>query len=132
MREILFRGKQIDKCGWAYGGYYIVPDGEGGAIHRIAESDCEKYEYNDIMVDPSTVGQYTGLTANGKKVFEGDILRCIKTSKTAVVQYFPEHTAFMVFCKIDNIVQNLGECELKSLEIIGNIYDNPELLEAAE
>lgn len=131
MREILFRGKRIDKCGWAYGGYYIVPDGEGGAIHRIAESDCEKYEYNDIMVDPSTVGQDTGLTdKNGKKIFEGDIVEY--KGRILQVEYSEKYASFF----FHNNGSVTGECistnTKEYAEVIGNIIDSPQFLENDE
>lgn len=124
MREILFRGKmktdngEYKKGDWVFGDLVRLKDGEKiyTMIYGIGE------------VDPSTVGQYTGMTdKNGKKIFEGDIVQSTKTKETAVVQWFSEHSAFMVWCKSSNEIGFLYECT-KIIEIIGNIHDNPELL----
>lgn len=136
MREILFRGKRIGNGEWVEGAFLNDRDGafyicpavsdisyrDGGNRRRIG---CW---YN---VDPYTVGQYTGLKdKNGKRIFEGDIVKSIETKETGVVQFFPEHSAFMVWCKSSNEVGFLYECT-SIAEVIGNIHDNPELLEEA-
>ena len=122
MREILFRGKQRDNGEWFY----------GDLIHlnhcvSIRSKDCAR------SVVPETVGQYTGLTdKNGKKIFEGDLIRSAETGETAIVQWFSEHSAFMIWCKTSNQVGFLYECEKSIIEVIGNIHDNPELIGGEE
>lgn len=125
MREILFRGKRIDNCKWAYGSL---------TTHRL-----KNYVFIEVrtdkghslhMVDDETVGQYTGLTdKNGTKIFEGDILQYINEySKTHCITVVFEECAFLIE---DN---GVTDCDLLpsynclGLEVIGNIHENPELL----
>ena len=130
MREILFRGKRADNSEWVEGYLYITQNGEYEISNYCKHYDWERYTY---IVVPETVGQYTGLTdKNGKKIFEGDIIQSLETKETAVVQWFPEHSAFMVWCKSSNEVGFLYECTKSNIEVIGNIHDNPELLEVSE
>ena len=128
-REILFRGKRIDNGWWMEGYCSKYFDGFKTATciaqptrETITGSLC--YE-----VDPSTVGQYTGLTdKNGKRIFEGDILRQKKNG----VYGFP----FSVVFDDGGFMWNENErrdflyqsiCD--TCEVIGNIHDSPELLE---
>ena len=122
MREILFRGKQRDNGEWFYGDLVHL-----NHCVSIRSKDCAR------SVVPETVGQYTGLTdKNGVKIFEGDLIRSTETGETAIVQWFSEHSAFMIWCKTSNQVGFLYECEKSIIEVIGNIHDNPELIGGEE
>ena len=142
MREILFRGKRLDNREWAEGYLYEhepalvgimskndVPEPSKWFIARTGFADWNMPRPVEFVeVDPSTVGQYTGLQdKNGKKVFEGDIIK--KTNEGRHPQIFTAniYTNFRVneevyYSPCDHFTKS---CEY---EIIGNIYDNPEFM----
>ena len=135
MREILFRGKRIDNGEWVEGAFLNDRD---GAFYICPAAADISVSYGDngrrmrigcwYKVDPSTVGQYTGLTdKNGKRIFEGDIVDILtENEEIGVVEY--EDGGFLVsadgFCV--DFHSNINGTDL---EVIGNIHDNPELLE---
>lgn len=140
MREILFRGKRLDNGEWVEG-WYQPPVSWGGnswgtaiAFHHPTEGWLE-----DTEVDPATVCQYTGLTdKNGKKIFEGDIVDASETgwalcgpagrfSPVIPVKWACDICGFDPFADYDRDcgVYTYGN----KVEVIGNIHDNPELLE---
>ena len=149
MREILFRGKQVSDGEWIEG--YVFPqviDGGYAPLCITTEPICAN-DYSEILgdwaiVDSSTVGQYTGLTdKNGKKIFEGDILKIIDKYQspfdddtneytditTDVVHFDDEGLCFSYgkspfLCVVDNVTAEY--------EVIGNIHDNPEMLEVTK
>ena len=148
MREIIFRGKRLDNGEWVEGvflndrdgAFYICPAvgdisyGDGGNRRKIG---CW------YKVDPSTIGQYTGLKdKNGKKIFEGDILHIAKIADGLGGYYQPPlDYPVNVVVKWD-LCAWMWEtlCEDKwyisfpdawchyECEVIGNVHDNPELL----
>lgn len=132
MREILFRGKDI-RGNWHIG--LLAHVGNAWYISNKVEI-ATAYE-----VIPNTIGQYTGLTdKNGKKIFEGDIVAyCTNTNRATnkelhkvVFEMRGESGYFGI--KISNI-ETWGFCPevpAKLMEVVGNIYDNPELLEVEE
>ena len=136
MREILFRGKRIETGEFAYG--FLVK--MFGAYH-IIDKDDENTAYEVI---PETVGQYTGLKdKNGNRIWEGDILHIAKIADGLGGYYQPPLDYHVnVVVKFD-LCAWMWEtlCEDKryisfpdawchyECEVIGNITDNPELLE---
>lgn len=129
MREILFRGKILGLTDWSYG--YYAKSGENHFI--LLDTDNED---NYSIVDPETVGQYTGLKdKNGKKIFEGDIVQWKDenfNNYTSVVEWCGEKWNYPAF----DLAKHDYECnglqyvhEDCIIEVIGTIHDNPELLE---
>lgn len=127
MREIKFRGR--DEHGvWHYGGLYINDDAKYAAIL--------KNRWINFEVVYETVGQFTGLKdITGADIYEGDILS--NGRDTVAVSYSIEFAAFVgLYNGREDLVLNLDDCidqpldELK-LKVIGNVYDNPDLLEVA-
>ena len=153
MREILFRGKRLDNGEWAEGYLY---EHEPALVGIVSENDAPEpskwfiartgfADWNMprpvefVEVDPSTVGQYTGLKdRNGKRVFDGDIV-----TQNWYDHDEPSDDSFgeVVFCEYDcsfsvmdiqkDSIVPLGRCHAYhwEAEVIGNITDNPELLE---
>jgi uncharacterized phage protein (TIGR01671 family) len=117
MRNILFRGRMPQTGKWAY----------GCLLYWAGKAQIWEYDENgathNYIVDSDTTGQYTGLDdKNGVKIFKGDI---IKNAFGLVgdVQWHKKLASFFI--------QPYGNslCENDTDEVIGNIHDNPELLE---
>lgn len=136
MREILFRGKRMDNGEWVegllfvgFGKTYICP--EPTAMYCFDGALCLG---GFIEVDPDTVGQYTGLTdKNGRKIFEGDVLKD-DWGEVYEVFFTTKSCSFMVECtKTPNEREpgnyRIGEAWCGTIQVIGNIHDDPELLD---
>ena len=136
MREILFRGKQKYNGEWIISGnvffggslkYMYFPNPDNGPVENVFV--CRE-------VIPETVGQYTGLTdKNGKKIFEGDVCRNIKTGEVFSVKWHGTFAGFVwsrrkensCLCDFGELFRCFDRCE-----VIGNIHDNPELLKESD
>lgn len=127
MREILFRGKDFSGVinhDWCFGSLDTTENNRAVIIYpdRFGNK-CR------IVVKPETVGQYTGLTdKNGTKIFEGDIVNFKTTAyffKNCRINY---ESQFARFCAIDNKGYEYPMDKTFNYEIIGNVFDNPELL----
>lgn len=140
MREILFRGRCPDDGAWKFGAYGNHTSLDAMIIDRpylTADNDLAALGF--WTVDPNTVGQYTGLTdRNGVKVFEGDILIFIEPdaqelddNERFVVRWYEDASGFLLEIFYEGKSNNWDEIDkthLSNFEVIGNIYDNPELL----
>ena len=143
MREILFRGKDLqERNGWLYGYFYKSDinkrERESGKATLIFTPDCDTFIYvpeyhNSWMVKSETVGQYTGLTdKNGTRIFEGDIINGDSEYFTYSHPYgtivYDSGEFLIAFDEAFEDVENLGAWA-NDIEVIGNVHDNPELLE---
>lgn len=135
MREILFRGKRTDNHQWVEG-YYIVDDMENPNPYIVNAKG--KYR-----IAHKTVGQYTGRKdKNGKRVFEGDILRLFSiwadgtvepAEVPVIVQFWENYQCYVLTTKQGYHCDDFGNHgRPEYYEVIGNIYDNPELLEVRD
>lgn len=130
MRDILFRAKRIDNDEWTYGYYIKTHDYlDNREIHLIVGIDSTSFPANEITdvneVNLETLGQYTGFTdKNGVKVFEGDI--CHFYGGECYNGFWEANHV----CKIKICAGCLHYLEnAEFVEVIGNVYDNSELLE---
>ena len=125
-REIEFRG--FDGTKWCYGDLEYNRKTDVARIHTYEEdgSYCRQY-----TVDPDTVGQFTGLCdKNGKRVFEGDVVHvvwqdtmfCQWHERTVLVEF--KYGRFTVYQS-----KPFEHSDIRYFDVIGNIYDNPELLD---
>ena len=135
MREILFRGKRVDNGEWVYGSFCMdaVEQKNGlcgvDGFIRLYDPTAGKMQMHEV--DRETVGQFTGLTdKNGKKIFEGDIVEG--------ADFTAEDGGYGVVSFVDgafevsgnNVAGTFNENYYgREFEVIGNIHDNPELLE---
>lgn len=146
-REIKFRGKSINSVKWLYG---YLGEVKGKVLQSIYKekvifenlewfnTDNFGYVVNDYMVDEETIGQFTGLyDRNQNPIYEGDIVRSCKYKNIKhIVSYDDKVAAFVAVC----IDKNAGtsfetKCHITQdwidnypKEVIGNIYDNKDLL----
>ena len=148
MREILFRGKRMNNGEWAEGYLYEhepalvgivsendVPESSKWFIARTGFADWNMPRPVEFVeVDPSTVCQYTGLKdKHGKQIWEGDVLR------SRYDDLYPDDESIEVVKWFRNgwhIQQGEytpdamdGDGVMPYSEVIGNVHDNPELLE---
>ena len=124
MREIKFRGKYGNNP-WLYGSLVTKNRNNNGIQERNSSVT--------ILVDDGSIGQYTGMNDSmGKEIYEGDIVRTSDNDdELAVVEWDDEDLRFTV--THGNVVNGLGEGYYsREVEVIGNMYDNPELLGGAD
>ena len=149
-REILFRGKRKDNKEWVYGTPIVMHHNDGRThLHHFIIPDGVDLSFGvkveDILVEiiPETRGQDTGLRdQNGRKIFKGDILKLVDKNQNyewlAVVEFGNPNATYSWGWQLRPITKQVRmsrdillwiEITGTTVEIIGNIYDNPELLE---
>ena len=137
MREILFRGKCGYNNEWVEGFYYQAKlyrsDKELCHYITIPHPESDGQPSDHIMVRPETVGQFTGLTDKiGKKIFEGDVVEVLQDKDKGVAYVGFENGSFMLYPIAGNIYERTLWAYWYNdwdVDVIGNIHDNPELLE---
>lgn len=135
MRTINFRGKTHGNGKWYYGSLVYSNEINAAIYFQIGRGLVKRMDW--VYVNPETVGQFTGLyDCDGKEIFEGDILR-IYDFANVVCEF--RHGAFgYIYC--DEFHPFAGNTNYtfnpkntdKEFEVIGNIYDNPDLLKGGK
>lgn len=141
MREILFRGKAINRNKGYHKTKYKNGDWVYGLLTNMYDEQFEnlpaeitnEYGISGIEIDHKTIGQYTGLTdKNGNKIFEGDIVYCKSRLDNANMVVIFECGQFRMILSENyySYQTNSGFYDINCFdkEVIGNIHDNPELL----
>lgn len=144
MRDILFKGKKISDGKWIEG-FFVQRKGKCyicanpyEIMEGYSSEKGQHYGFGDFYeVDPETVCRYTGMTdKNGKKIWEGDIVTfndsiTINGSKThySAVEWVVEFSSFLIHADcIGYYSVNPAQVKQYEMEVVGNIFDNPNLL----
>ena len=138
MRKIIFRVKRIDNGDWIYGSFVMdareqaAGDENSSAVGYIRCHDPRQGKMVSVEVERETVGQYTGLTdKEGREIYEGDILK---------FEFEGDSHTYIMFWGNEGAAWRLKPVGIKGSldaagwypedwEIIGNIFDNPDLME---
>ena len=136
MREILFRGKRIDNGEWVEGYYAAEPYTKNTYNYGyILENEKDLFAKKAWLVDSRTVGQFTGLTdKNGRKIFEGDILKIVHKYQSPFdddTKEYTDITTDVVFFDDEGLCFSYGEspflCVADNVtaeyEVVGNVHD---------
>lgn len=131
MREILFRGKRTDNGEWVKG--HLIADEMDASNCFIGyvfgtNEDGSPHDLDVAPVDPETICQYTGLTdKNGKKIFEGDIVTVPNDDELYSVIWDEDTASWSL--SAEAVVYNFDNFWGYELEVVSNVYDNPDWLE---
>ena len=132
-RKILFKGKRVRGDGkWIYGYYWFIEEHFLDSVLNNKHFIKSINNGIDYEVIPETVGQFTGLyDINGKEIFEGDIVKELDYGHyTYQVEWKDTSCGFEPFSDSEENCHHCdGGLDSRRCEVIGNIYDNPELLE---
>lgn len=128
MRELLFRGRKFDYS-WVYGWYCRYPFSGRFPLKDaiIPAEDAEDGYYHHVQVDGSTVGQFAGICdKNGNRIFKGDIVSHSAYNSPLVVKW--DGCGFELWLE-ETYIDRLDKYSATNCTVIGNIHDNPELIE---
>jgi uncharacterized phage protein (TIGR01671 family) len=131
MREIKFRGKRIDKHEWVYG--LLIECEYGSAItgkKSLYHIDGAEWNFDMVIIEPETIGQFTGLhDKNGKEIYEGDLISEDGSKPYEVVWQYHSVQWIMQYTGEGKTYRHMAyDYAQQQYEVIGNIYENPELL----
>lgn len=124
MRKYKFRGKTPDRVQWVYGSLIILEDGDC----LIKEIDYLRNICPEYRVLPDTVGQFTGLLdADGREIYEGDVIEVNRSDFIfhSVVFWYKSWYKSGFMHKGPGIFSD----SFNNVTVLGNIHDNPSLLE---
>lgn len=136
MREILFRAKRIDNGEWV-SGYYVYDYAHNAHFIFKNQFVCPNcindrridYSVCDYEIDPDTLCQYTGLKdKNGNRIWENDIVRIENSMDEGIGNIEFYGGMWYVDGEPSNSLHDIVEYDDGELEVIGNIFDTPELL----
>jgi hypothetical protein len=114
MREIKFLGKRVSNGEWVYG-FYVH--------YKNINKHCIMDPFNKEVI-PETIGQFTGLLdMNDKEIYEGDVVKWVDSDGVERIDIVEWKYGGLVLCNAQYTVGSY-----LPLEIIGNIHDNPEVL----
>ena len=138
MREMLFKAKTemivrtynngLDDGEWVKG--YLRCDCGMWLIYQFEYDRADQVAYE---VNPETICQYIGLTdKNGNKIWENDVVKC--QDIIGKIRWNETHLAYTILANVEGSMQYyfIGERLSNEMEVISNIFDNPELLEGSE
>ena len=140
MREILFKGKKKDNGEWIEG--YLMDGGMPGEKRIfigklvIGKWTVTADEFDEV--DPDTICEYTGLTdKNGKKIWENDIVLvtnknyCSGKIESSIGNIFITFGTWYIGGKTQDRLYSINNDTIFQNELVGNIFDNPELLQGS-